>query len=379
VKRLVLLGGGHAHVHVLKALGDAPDPGLAVTLVSPVAVQVYSGMVPGYLAGHYDLDECGVDLGPLAARARASVVGSTGVLVSPAAREVICANGEVVPYDVLSIDIGSRAFIGDAVGVEPHAIPVRPLERFVLAWEDLLERARRGAIGSVSVVGGGAAGLEIAFAVEHRFRTELGARAPHVRVLADTPVVLPEHAESARSRIQRLAGRRNIGLHPSSRVAEIGPGFVRLRDNIEFRSDATFWVAGAAAHAIFRDSGLRTDERGFLLVNDCLQSVSHPEVFGAGDCATSLENPRPKAGVFAVRAGPALVENLRAALAGEPLRAHVTRRRFLALLACGDKRALGIYGSFVFGGRWVWHWKDRIDRGFLARYRVMDGATARER
>jgi selenide,water dikinase len=370
VKRLVLLGGGHAHVHVLKALGEAVDSDLAVTLVTPVAVQVYSGMLPGYVAGHYELDECGIDLGPLAATARARIVASAGVRVDTARREVACENGERVPYDVLSIDIGSRSFLGDATGVEAHAIPVRPLERFVLAWERVLERARRGGIGSVTVVGGGAAGLEIAFAMDHRLRGLPGITPPHVRVLADTPVVLPGYDEAARAPLLRLAAKRNIGLHGSSRVAEVGEGFVRLRDNLEFRSDATFWIAGAAAHPLLRDSGLRTDERGFLLVNDFMQSVSHPEIFGAGDCATSLDNPRPKAGVFAVRAGPALVLNLRAALAGAALRPHVTRLRFLALLALGDKRALGIYGPLVFGGRWVWHWKDRIDRRFLDRYRV---------
>lgn len=376
MKRLVLLGGGHAHVHVLKAIGEALDPAVSVTLVSPVATQVYSGMLPGFVAGHYDLDECGIDLGPLAARARALVVPSSAVRVDPSRREVACANGEVVPYDVLSIDIGARAFVGDAVGVEQYATPVRPLERFVLAWDELVGRASRGGVGSVTVVGGGAAGLEIAFAMDHRLRTRLGRDAPHVRVLADTPVLLAEYGDAARERIQRLAAKRNIGLHPSSRVAEVGPGFVRLRDTIEFRSDATFWVAGAAAHPLLAESGLRTDDRGFLLVNDFLQSVSHPEVFGAGDCATSLENPRPKAGVFAVRAGPALVANLRAALAGQPLHEHVTRKRFLALIACGDKRAIGIYGPFVFGGRWVWHWKDRIDRRFIASYRIAaDGAA----
>jgi selenide,water dikinase len=299
-------------------------------------------------------------------------VPSSGVLVNAPRREVTCENGEVVPYDILSVDIGSRAFLGDAAGVEQHATPVRPLERFVLAWERVLERAQRGEIRSISVVGGGAAGLEIAFAMDHRLRTMLGSTATHVRVLADTPVVLAEYGDEARAIIKRLAAKRNIGLHPSSRVAEVGPGFVRLRDNIEFASDATFWVAGAAASPLFRDSGLRTDERGFLLVNDFLQSASQPEIFAAGDCATSLENPRPKAGVFAVRAGPALVTNLRAALAGLPLREHVPRKRFLALIACGDKRALGIYGPLVFAGRWVWHWKDRIDRRFLARYRVME-------
>lgn len=370
MKRLVLLGGGHAHVHVLSALAEPLDSGLSVTLVSPVAVQVYSGMLPGYVAGHYELHECGIDLGPLAARARARVVSSAGVLVDPVRREVTCANGETVPYDVLSIDIGSVPFLGDAVGVDRHATAVRPLEHFVIAWESVLGRAMRGEIRSVTVVGGGAAGLEIAFAMEHRFRTRCGEAAPHVRVLADTPVVLAEYGEGPRERITRLARRRNIGLHPSSRVAEVGAGFVRLRDNIAFQSDATFWVAGAGANPIFRDSGLATDERGFLLVDDGLQSVSHPEIFGAGDCATSRDNPRPKAGVFAVRAGPALAANLRAALAGLPLKPHVTRRRFLALLACGDKRALGIYGPLVFSGRWVWHWKDRIDRRFLARYRL---------
>lgn len=370
MKRLVLLGGGHAHVHVLRALGEAPDPAVSVTLVSPVATQIYSGMLPGFIAGHYDLDECGIDLGPLASRAGALVVPSSAVKVDPSRREVTCANGEVVAYDLLSIDVGSATFVGEAVGVGTHATPVRPHERFVLAWDELAGRASRDGIGSVTVVGGGAAGLEIAFAMDHRLRTLRGADAPHVRVLADTPVVLAEQGDAVRARIQHLAAKRNIGLHPSSRVAEVGTGFVRLRDNIEFRSDATFWATGAAAHPFLRESGLRTDERGFLLVNDFLQSLSHPEVFGAGDCATSLENPRPKAGVFAVRAGPALVHNLRAALAGQPLREHVTRKRFLALLACGDKRAIGVYGPLVFGGRWVWHWKDRIDRGFIARYRV---------
>ncbi len=376
MKRLVLLGGGHAHVHVLQAIAEPPDSALSITLISPVATQVYSGMLPGWIAGHYDLDECGIDLGPLARRARARVVPSSGVLVDPTRREVVCANGEAVPYDVLSIDIGSQAFLGDAVGVEKYATPVRPLERFVLAWEALVGREQRGEIGSLSVVGGGAAGLEVAFAMEHRLRTLLGADAPHVRVLADTPVVLPDYGDGARSRLLRLAAKRNIGIHPSSRVAEVGAGFVRLRDNIEFASDATFWVAGAAANPLFRESGLRTDERGFLLVNDFLQSVSHPEIFGAGDCATSLDHPRPKAGVFAVRAGPALVTNLRALLAGQPLVAHVTPKRFLALIACGDKRAIGLYGAFTFGGRWVWHWKDRIDRRFLARYRVDEAPPA---
>jgi selenide,water dikinase len=295
-------------------------------------------------------------------------VRSFGTRVDPATREVTCASGEVVPYDVLSIDVGSRSFVGEARGVEEHAVAVRPLERFVEGWERTLVDAKSGGIACVSVVGGGAAGLELAFAIDHRFRQEPGAQAVHVRVVTNTPVPLPEHSPSARARLVRLARRREIGLHVNCAVAEVGPGFLRVKENIEFANDATFWVAGAAAHAFIRDSGLRTDERGFLAVNDFMQSVSHPEVFGAGDCATNLGSPRAKAGVFAVRAGPALAANLRAAMFGGPLVHSVTPRRFLALVSCGDRYAVGIYGPLSFEGRWVWRWKDRIDRRFLAKY-----------
>ncbi|HEX4943690.1 MAG TPA: FAD-dependent oxidoreductase [Usitatibacteraceae bacterium] len=368
MKRLVLLGGGHAHVHVLKAIGDALDPAVSVTLVTPVERQVYSGMVPGFVAGHYGLAECGIDLGPLATRARALVVRSSAALVNPAMREVVCANGEIVPYDVLSIDVGSRPFVGGARGVAEHAIAIRPLESFVDGWERVLARARGGGMGSVSVVGGGAAGIELALAMDYRFRKEAGEGAPHVRILTDARMLLPEHTAAVRGRLLRIARSHNVGLHVQSLVAEVGPGFLRLKDNIEFATDATFWVTGATAHEFIRDSGFVTDERGFLGVNEFMQSVSHPEVFGAGDCATDLRNPRAKAGVFAVRAGPALVANLFAALHGGPLERQVPARRFLALISCGGHYAVGVYGGFSFEGGWVWRWKDHIDRRFIARY-----------
>lgn len=377
MKRLVLVGGGHAHVHVLKAIGDALDPAVSVTLVTPVDRQVYSGMLPGFVAGHYGLEECAIDLRPLAQRARALVVRSAATLVNPSMREVICANGEIVPYDVLSVDVGSRPFVGGARGVEEHAVAMRPLERFVEGWERVLARVRQGGANAVSIVGGGAAGLELAFAMDHRFRREVGEDAPHVRVLTDARTAVPEGSAAARGLLLGLARRRNIGVHAESLVTEVGRGFLRLKDAIEFATDATFWVTGAAAPAFIRDSGLATDERGFLAVNDFMQSESHPDIFAAGDCATNRRNPRPKAGVFAVRAGPALAANLAAALHSGLLERHVSRRRFLALVSCGDRRAVGAYGPLAFEGRWVWRWKDRIDRRFVARYGAQALAAAR--
>ncbi len=368
MRRLVLLGGGHAHVHVLKAIGDALDPAVSVTLVTPTDRQIYSGMLPGYVAGFYPLEACAIDLEALARRARAIVVRSSASLVNPSMREVICANGEVVGYDVLSVDVGSQAFTGNARGVGEHAVSIRPLERFVQGWDAVLARARQGGMNAVTVVGGGAAGLELAFAMDHRFRQEAGAGAPHVRVLTDARTIMPEYPVAVRGRFGRLAQRRGIGLHGGSPVTEVGAGYVRVKDAVEFATDATFWVAGAAAPSFLRDSGLATDARGFLAVNDFLQCASHPEIFGAGDCATNMASPRAKAGVFAVRAGPALLANLLAALKGGPLERHVPSARFLALVSCGSRYAVGAYGPVSFEGRWVWRWKDRIDRRFVARY-----------
>lgn len=368
MKRLVLLGAGHAHLHVLKAVGDALDPAISVTLVSPVDRVLYSGMVPGWVAGHYRLDECAIELPPLTRHARALVVRSAATLVNPAMREVICANGEIVPYDVLSIDVGSVPLAGGARGIPAHAVVVRPLERFVAGWEQVHARAVGEGLDAISIVGGGAAGIELAFAMDSRLRGELGARAPHVRVLTDTPAFLPGLPAAARGRLLQRARRRNIGLHAASPVAEVGPGYLRLRDGIEFATDATFWVAGPAPHDFLRASGLATDARGFLAVDAHLRSTSHPEVFGAGDCATRVGDPHAKAGVFAVRAGPALAANLAATLRGGATAAHRSPARHLALISCGDRHAVGVYGPLTFAGGWVWRWKDRIDRAFVARY-----------
>ena len=369
MKRLVLLGGGHAHVEVLRSFAADPAPGCEIVLVSPEARQLYSGMVPGFVAGNYALDDCAIDLAALSKRAGGAFRRTAASLVDPSRREVVLADGAALDYDVLSIDIGARAFTGDVKGVEHHAVPVRPLEVAVEGWERIRQRAAGGEVRSITMVGGGAAGVELALAMQHRLSAELGGSAPHLRVVTDTPRPLAELAPGARERLTRLMGERGIGVHCGSAVSEVGASFVRLVSGIEFASDVTFWSAGAAAPDLIRDSGFATDGHGFLLTNDCLQSVSHGEVFAAGDCAAQRGRERPKAGVFAVRAGPVLAANLRAALAGAPLRPHVTGRRYLALVSAGSSYAVGVWNGFSWEGRWAWKWKDRIDRAFVARYR----------
>ncbi len=375
MKRLVLLGGGHAHVEVLRTLAMMQRPRWEVTLVSPTPYLTYSGMIPGHFAGHYELDDCTVNLRALCERAQANLLLTSATLVSPGANEVICSNATVLPYEVLSVNVGAASNPGGAQGVEKYAFPLRPLEKAIKAWNDVLVRASDGRMAAVTVVGGGPAAIELAMAMNHRFRRDLYEVASHVRVLGDAPVLAPSLAPGARAALMRRMQRAGVEAHAESLVTEVGPGFLRLKSGLEFASDAVFWATGVVAPAWLRQSGFATDDHGFLLTNDLLQSPSHPNVFGAGDCVNELGHPLPKAGVFAVRAGPVLADNLMAALEGQPLAPHLPKQRHLALISAGEKYAVAAWGGLSAGGAWAWRWKDRIDRRFIARYRDLPPPT----
>ena len=368
MKRLVLLGGGHSHIEVLLSLATAPIPGAEVTLVTPSQRFIYTGMVPGVIAGHYTLPECTIDLKELAQRANVELLLTSASLVSPDAGKVACADGTVLPYDVISLDVGAHPAFGDAKGVERHAVLLRPLERALVGWNGVFARAAAGNINAVTIVGGGAAGIELALAMRHRFDVALNDHdVPHVRLVSDAAGV--GIASGAASKLIARMRRAGVASHVGLPVREVGEGFVRLEGGIEFATDAVFWATGAAPHEFIRHSGLATDGRGFLLVNQFMQCVRYANVFGSGDCATVEGFPLPKAGVFAVRAAPILAANLRASLTGGPLRPHIPRPRYLALVSTGRKHAVGMWGPLSWQGRWSWWWKDRIDRAYVQRYR----------
>ncbi|HET7400783.1 MAG TPA: FAD-dependent oxidoreductase, partial [Usitatibacter sp.] len=263
----------------------------------------------------------------------------------------------------------------DAVGAKEHAVAMRPLEGLVRGWVDVRARAHLGKISSITVVGGGAAGVELALAMDYGLRREMKGDAPHVRVITDAEVPVPEFPGEARVRLRRHLARRNVGMHVSSPVKEVGEGFVRLQGGLEFASDATFWATGAGAPEWIGASGFATDKKGFLLTNEFLQSVTYREVFAIGDCASQEHRPTAKAAVFAVRAAPTLEANLRAFFGGTALKRHPARPRYLALVSTGPRNAVAIWGGLSWQGPWVWRWKDAIDRRFVERYRVKPGAA----
>jgi selenide,water dikinase len=365
MKQVVLVGGGHSHVEVLRRIAAHPWPGVELTLISPDRYTPYSGMLPGLVAGHYDFAACHIDLSALAARARARFVTERADRLDLYARRVRCESGDELSYDLLALDIGSTPPLDDIAGARERGLPVKPVDRFLAGWERLQAMARTRAI-RLLVAGGGAGGIEIALAMQHRLRAE--GIDGHFCIVSDTDAILPGHAAGVRRRMQRVLAARGVAVHLRGRVVAVDEGCARLRDGVRIPADAVVWATGAAAPAWLRESGLATDERGFVLVNERLQSLSHPDVFATGDVATMAGHPRPKSGVYAVRQGPPLADNLRRAVTGETLEPYLPQPIALALISTGDKCAIASWGALAWSGAWVWRWKDRIDRRFMQRY-----------
>jgi selenide,water dikinase len=363
-QRLILLGGGHAHVHVLKALGQARWPDVHTVLVTPYARQAYSGMLPGVVAGHYRAEQAVIPLRPLAEAAGADFVQAWGVALDPAARELRLSDGQTLAYDRLSIDIGSAPALGTIEGADRHGLFVRPIETFLAQLETLPDRVRRGVTRAV-VIGGGAAGFELALALDRRLRlSEAASPVSWVtgggEPLAGYPAGVVRHALG-------VLRRRGVTVCAAGCIG-VDAATVSLSDGRALPCDLAVIATGAAPPAWLADTGLQLDARGFIATGPTLQSLSHPEVFAAGDVASRQDISHPRSGVYAVRAGPPLAANLRRSLAGDALRPYRPQSRTLNLLSCGDRTAIACWGPWWTHGRWVWRWKDRIDRAFIERF-----------
>jgi len=372
VKDLVLLGGGHSHVAVLKRFGMKPLPGVRLTLVSRDVHTPYSGMLPGLIAGHYGFDDAHIDLGPLARFAGARLIHDEVMGLDVEGRRAICRGRPPVAYDLLSIDIGSTPRM-DVPGAEGNVVPVKPINRFLAQWKQLAERVVGRGGARIGVVGAGAGGVELLLAAQYRLRqllAEAGQRAAALQfhLFTDTNDILPSYNAGVRRKFRRVLAERDVAVHTGAAVVEVAPGRLICAGGAVFELDEILWVTPAGAAPWLRDSGLALDAQGFILVNDFLQSVSHPDVFATGDVAVMARHPRPRAGVFAVRQGKPLARNLRQALCGRPLKPFAPQKEFLSLISTGDKYAIASRDGFAAEGRLIWRWKDRIDRRFMRKY-----------
>jgi len=371
VAHLLLVGGGHAHLEVLRRQARRPLRGVSVTLVSSGERQHYSGMAAGFISGDYEEGEFAVDLGSLCRTAGAAFVCGDVERVDTGAGIARLRGGGDLLFDAVSFAVGSALCGADLPGVRERALSVKPIARAVVLREKLSALAAAGK-GRVTVVGGGAAGIELAFAAAAILRRARSAG--EVLLIDAQDGILEGYGERFRARVRRALDRRGVTVRAGTPVTGVEEGGVRAKGGEHIPSDATVWATGPAAPGLFRASGLHVDREGFLRVDDSLRSPAHPNVFGAGDCVSLDRHPdTPKAGVYAVREAPFLERSLRAFFEGTRAPRYAPQSGFLSILGTADGKALLRYGGVVSWSGWAWRWKQTIDRRFVRRYQTIAG------
>jgi selenide,water dikinase len=374
LRDIVLIGGGHSHVGVLKSFGMNPIPGVRLTLICTDMHTPYSGMLPGYVAGHYDYDAVHIDLSRLAAFAGARLYRDEVIGIDRTNQKVICKSRPAVPYDQLSINIGSTPQLQGVPGAAEHAVAVKPIRNFNDRWLQLLERVKthKGKT-TIAVVGAGAGGVELLLAMQFRLRNELTklGRNPDeltFHLLTSSDTILPTHNAGVRSRFDAVLAQRGVQVHRKSEVTQVKNGALMTSAGKELQADEIMWVTRAGGAAWLKNTGLQLTAEGFIEVKDTLQTINDPLIYAAGDIASMVNFKLEKAGVFAVRQGKPLTENLRRAVGGTALRAYRPQTSWLALISTGDKYAVASRGWLGFAGEWVWQWKDWIDQRFMCKF-----------
>lgn len=372
-KKLVLVGGGHAHVFVLEAFARKPMSNVDITLVTKEPMAPYSGMLPGFVAGHYRLDECLIDLKRLCALGGVRLMEGAAVGIDREQRRLLLADGSHEPYDVLSLDVGITPDVDEIAGADTHALLVKPVSQFAPKWQALIEHAStQNGPRHIVVIGGGAAGVELILAARYCLTAsqswEQRRQDPFTYTLIAGTGVLPGHSPRAQQLARAALTENAINVVEHDNAVEITPHHVRLRSGREIASDATIVSTKARAPEWFAATGLARDAAGYLALHPTLQTLTDEDIFAAGDCATVIAHPRPKSGVFAVRQGPVLARHLRGHLETRLLDPFVPQTAYLSLISLGEKSAIASRGSFAAAGHWAWLWKDWIDRRFMNRF-----------
>jgi selenide,water dikinase len=425
IKDLVLIGGGHSHVFVLKKFGMKPEPGVKLTLITRDIMTPYSGMLPGHVAGHYTYEECHVDLRPLSRFANARFIHAEANGVDTVEKKIYIKTNDGIPrppisYDVLSIDIGisptkisSSRFNDDDdddnnnnKSTSTSSItPIKPINTFSSRWNNIIERViTNKSSTNIVVVGGGAGGIELTLAMQYKLLQickEMKKEKkclPTFTILTRGDNIVSSHNRKVRATCMRILKERNIRVLPNSEVLKSiyeypsssskkksnkkqKHTYLLCKNGEKYIYDECIWCTSASAQSWLKDNTqLSLDNNGFIAVEDTLESTNSNDVFAAGDIAAVLKYPRAKAGVFAVRQGPPLADNLRYRLRGEATVPFVPQKEFLCLISTGDKYAIASRGCWSFSGAYLWYIKDWIDRTWMTKYtKLPDMALALEK
>jgi len=346
---LLLAGAGHAHLGVLRLWREGQRPQGRIGLLSEGPYAWYSGMLPGLLAGRYRPDQCRIALAPLCAAVDVDLLEGQLSGLDPATNSLQLEDGQRCTASWLSLNLGSQPSAPPAAEATMDVLPVKPFAAFLQGWSEWQKTPQL-----LAILGGGAAGVELALA--------LAVKVPGLTLLSNSQL-LAGHPPALRKRAMRHLLAAGVLVLENTAVDAIQGDCLIADGRTVWQGGRLILATGAAPLPWLSNSGLATDQRGFVSISSTLQSLSHPAVFAVGDCASLPATPR--SGVYAVRQGPVLAANLDAALSGQPLQQYQPQRKSLALLADGQGGALLSWSGLTAEGKWLGNWKDRLDRGFM--------------
>jgi selenide, water dikinase len=367
---LVFLGGGHAQIEAIRSFAMNPVHGLRLTIVTKNIRTPYSGMLPAYLEGVWDDDDLHIDLAHLAQFSGARLIVAPCTGIDADGHKLLFDDRPPLHFDILSINIGGQPDLGSIEGAANHVIPVKPIAEFQKAFDDLLAT---GLPNRLAVIGGGAAGCELALAINKRWRDH-GA-SPQMTLYSRSTRLMPQMAPRASQLMFGALLDAGIKLQLGRAVEKVDLGMIRFGDNTSDAFDACFLVSAVRPPRWLSATSLELDDSGFIAVHPTLQSKSHANIFAAGDIATISGSPRPRAGVFAVRAGPVLAKNLRKYLHGHALKRWSVQKRYLAIIGTADNGAIASWGQFGVKADGFLALKHLIDRRFMAKYQQLTMPT----
>lgn len=352
-KTLVLVGGGHVHLYVLKKLKKSPIMDYEVLLISAASKQFYSGMAAGYLEGIYSESDFTVDLQSYCRQSGVDFVEDEAVHIDPQGKVLTTQRGLTIIYDVLSLDIGSLPDMSKLVGINENCLPLKPLYK-LKAIQDNFEKSQPL---QFTVLGAGASGVEVACAL--KAKADKAKRALAITVIDSGDDVLKGYPVVAKKLVKKRLNALNIELQLKTRITELNK-----------EGGYTIMATGSVGHRLLTSLATPLDSRGFMLVNDYLQNERYPELFGAGDCVTLKNHMHlPKLGVYAIKEAPVLWKNINHFINQEKLKPFKPQKYYLSLISMGNKRGILTYGKFAIMSRWAWHLKTWIDSGYMKKFK----------
>jgi selenide,water dikinase len=360
---LVFIGGGHSHSLVLRMLAMKPIDNVRLTLITDTLLTPYSGMLPGYIAGHYSEEETHLDLNTLCKAAQVRLIHGRVIGIDLANKTIQLDNQASIGYDKVSINTGSTPNVNVA-GAREFGVGVKPVSQLTAKWRALLAQKTKHSTAHWAVIGGGAAGIEMVLAIAYRFKQ--AGEALKLSLVQSGDILLPGYHQNVQKQVAIALKQYGIEFITGFRVSRVTKDAIESDTGNTLRIEQSIWCTPATAPIWPAHAGLDTDESGFIAVNEFLQSTSHKDVFACGDVATMVKSPRPKAGVYAVRSAPFLTKNIRAAFSQQVMTPVSLQTDFLSLISLGGKNAVGQRGWLSLKGEWVWRWKDQIDQKFMA-------------